>query len=132
MELAEVVLKNNIFTFKWKTLKHKQGTVIGTNFSPPYSILFTAKLEKEILSEIDPVYLFDNKTFTWKRGNGRHWYVRKVPNQGEVDTWITWKQVLAFICMFLSCSIRVRMNPHSLIAWISTNSLLKAGTKSEF
>ena len=48
-----VVLKNNIFTFKEKTLKQKWGTAIGTKFAPPYSILFMAELEKEILSEIE-------------------------------------------------------------------------------
>ena len=41
-ELAEVVLKNNIFTFKENTLKQKRGTAIGTKFAPPYSILFLA------------------------------------------------------------------------------------------
>ena len=42
VELAEVVLKNSIFTFKEKTLKQKRGTAIGTKFAPPYSILFMA------------------------------------------------------------------------------------------
>ena len=38
VELAEVVLKNNIFTFKEKTLKQKRDTAIGTKFAPPYII----------------------------------------------------------------------------------------------
>ena len=46
VELAEVVLKNNIFTFKEKTLKQKWGTAIGTKFAAPYSILFMAELEE--------------------------------------------------------------------------------------
>ena len=45
VELAEAVLKNNIFTFKENTLKQKRGTAIGTRFAPPYSILFMAELE---------------------------------------------------------------------------------------
>ena len=53
VELAEVVLKNNIFTFKEKTLKQKRGTAIVTKFAPPYSILFMAELEEEMLSEIE-------------------------------------------------------------------------------
>ena len=53
VELAEIVLKNNIFTFKEKTLKQKRGTAIGTKFAPPYSILFMAALEEEILSKIE-------------------------------------------------------------------------------
>ena len=36
-----------------KTLKQKRGTAVGTKFAPPYSILFMAELEKEILSEIE-------------------------------------------------------------------------------
>ena len=48
-----VVLKNNIFTFMEKTLKQKRGTAIGTKFAPPYSILFMAELEEQILSEIN-------------------------------------------------------------------------------
>ena len=38
VELAEVVLKNNIFTFKEKTLKQKWGTAIGTKFARPYIV----------------------------------------------------------------------------------------------
>ena len=53
VELAEVVLKNNIFNFMEKTLKQKQGTAIGRKFAPPYGILFMAELEEEILSEIE-------------------------------------------------------------------------------
>ena len=52
VELAEVVLKNNVFTFGKKTLKQLRGTTIGSKFAPPYSILFMAELEEEILREI--------------------------------------------------------------------------------
>ena len=53
IDLAEVVLKNNIFTFGKKTLKQKRGTAIGTKFAPPYSILFMAELEEEIIKELE-------------------------------------------------------------------------------
>ena len=43
VELAEAILKNNIFTFMEKFLKQKRGTVIGTKFAPSYSILFIAE-----------------------------------------------------------------------------------------
>ena len=46
VELAEVVLKNNVFTFKEKSLKQKQGTDVSTKFALPYSILFMAELEE--------------------------------------------------------------------------------------
>ena len=45
------MLNNNIFTFGKKTLKQKRGTAIGTKFAPPYSILFMAELEEEIIKE---------------------------------------------------------------------------------
>ena len=51
IDLAEVVLKNNIFTFRKKTLKQKPGTAIGTKFAPPYSILFMEELEEKIMKE---------------------------------------------------------------------------------
>ena len=71
VELAEVVLKNNIFTFMEKTLKQKHGTAIDTKFSPLYSILFMAELEVEILSEIElKPYLWwryiDDIFFLWE------------------------------------------------------------------
>ena len=53
VELREVVLKNNVFTFGKKTLKQLRGTAIGTKFGPPYSILIMAKLEEEILKEVE-------------------------------------------------------------------------------
>ena len=73
VELAEVVLKNNIFTFKEKALKQKRGTGIGTQFAPPYSVLFMAELEEEILSEIElKPYLWwryiDDIFFLWEHG----------------------------------------------------------------
>ena len=56
-----------------KTLKQKRGTAIGTKFAPPYSILFMAELEEEILqkAEFKP-YLWwryiDDVFFLWQHG----------------------------------------------------------------
>ena len=61
VELAELVLKNNIFNFNERTLKQKRGTAIGTKFAPPYSILFMAELEEKILE------IVDNKPYLWWR-----------------------------------------------------------------
>ena len=36
-----------------KTSKPKRGTAIGTKFAPPYSILFMAELEEEILPKVE-------------------------------------------------------------------------------
>ena len=49
VELAELVLKNNIFEFGEKVFKQKQGTAIGTKMAPPYAILFMDDLETRIL-----------------------------------------------------------------------------------
>ena len=73
VELAEVVLKNNVFTLGKKTLKKLRGTAIGTKFAPPYSILFMAELEEEILREVMlKSYLWwrylDDVFFIWKHG----------------------------------------------------------------
>ena len=53
VELAEIVLKNNTFTFLEKTLKQKRGKAIGTKFAPPNNVLFMTELEEEVLSEIE-------------------------------------------------------------------------------
>ena len=50
LDLAELVFKNDIFAFGKKTLQQKRGTAIGTKFAPPYSILFMAELEEEIIN----------------------------------------------------------------------------------
>ena len=47
-ELAEIILKNNIFEFDEKTFKQKRGTTIGTKFGPPYAILYMADLEEKL------------------------------------------------------------------------------------
>ena len=61
VELAELVLKNNISNFNKKTLKQKRDAAIETKVAPPYSILFMAKLEGKILEKID------NKPYLWWR-----------------------------------------------------------------
>ena len=48
-ELAEIVLKNNIFEFDEKTFKQKRGTAIGTKFAAPYAFLYMADLEEKLL-----------------------------------------------------------------------------------
>ena len=53
VELAEIVLKNNIFQFNEKTLKQLRGTATGSKFAPPYAILIMADLEERILEDIE-------------------------------------------------------------------------------
>ena len=58
-ELAEIILKNNIFEFDEKTFKQKRGNAIGTNFAPPYAILFIADLKGKKLE------IFAKNTMIW-------------------------------------------------------------------
>ena len=53
LELAEIVLKDNIFQFNQKTLKQLRGAAIGTKFAPPYAIIFMVDLEERILENIE-------------------------------------------------------------------------------
>ena len=73
VELAEIVLKNNIFQSDEKTFKQVRGTAIGTKFAPPYAILFMADLEEKILSasEKKPMIWWryiDDIFFIWEHG----------------------------------------------------------------
>ena len=61
IELAEIVLNNNIFEFDEKTFRQVRGKAIGTKFAPPYAILFIADLEEKLLST------FEEKTMIWWR-----------------------------------------------------------------
>ena len=72
-DLAEVVLKNNNFKFGEKTLNQKRGSATETKFVPPYSILFMAELEEEILrkEEFKPHLWWryiDDISFLWEHG----------------------------------------------------------------
>ena len=53
IKLAKVVLKDNVFPFGKKSFKQLRRTAIGTKFALPYSILFLAELEEEILREVE-------------------------------------------------------------------------------
>ena len=50
VDLAECVLKNNIFQHNERQFRQKQGTAIGTKMAPPYAIIFMAELEEMLLS----------------------------------------------------------------------------------
>ena len=72
-ELAEVVLKNNIFEFDEKTFKQKRGTAIGTKFAPPYAILFMADFEEKMLESFEKKPMIwwryiDDEFFIWEHG----------------------------------------------------------------
>ena len=73
MELAEVVLKNNIFEFDENTFKQKRGTAVGTKFAPPYAILFMADFEEKMLESFEKKPMIwwryiDDILFIWEHG----------------------------------------------------------------
>ena len=53
IELAELVLKNNVFEFSDKTYQQIHGTAIGTKFAPSYAVLFKAALEEKNLNKVE-------------------------------------------------------------------------------
>ena len=47
IELAECVLKNNIFEHNTSFYKQLRGPAIGTKMAPPYAIIFMGDLEEK-------------------------------------------------------------------------------------
>ena len=73
VELAEVVLRNNVFQFNSKTYKQKRGTAIGTKCAHTYAIIFMAELEEKILNTctLKPLIWWryiDDIFFIWEHG----------------------------------------------------------------
>ena len=73
VNLAECVLKNNVFEFDGHFFKQKRGTAIGTKMAPPYAILFMAELEQKLLqsSELTPLVWWryiDDIFVIWQHG----------------------------------------------------------------
>ena len=97
VELAEFVLKNNVFTVGKKALKHLRGTAIETKFVPPYSILFMTELEEEILREVElKPYLWwrciDDIFFIWEHGECNMRDVTIYLENGKIKRfYILWK-----------------------------------------
>ena len=49
MDLAECVLKNNIFEYNLSFFKQLRGTAKGTKIASPYAIIFMGDLQERIL-----------------------------------------------------------------------------------
>ena len=56
-ELAECVLKNNIFEHNLSFYKQLRGTAIGTKMALPYAIIFLGNLEEKFFSDSGIVIL---------------------------------------------------------------------------
>ena len=73
IELAECVLKNNIFEHNLSFYKQLRGTAIGTKMAPPYAIIFLGDLEERFFSDCDISSLvwwqyIDNIFMLWQHG----------------------------------------------------------------
>ena len=86
-ELAEVVLKNNIFELDEKSFKKKRGTTIGTKFAPTYAILFMADFEEEMSES------FKKKSTIWWSYKGDMFLIWK---HGEESLKVFLEQVNTF------------------------------------
>ena len=65
----------------------------------------------------------------WTRTQSHLVHIRTLNHLAKLAKWLSCVLSTylygAFDCMFLSCHVRVfRVNPHSIVAWISRNSLL--------
>ena len=76
LDLASVVLKNNVFVHNGKTYRQKRGTAMGTKFAPPYAVIYMGEFEEDALAnyELDPLVWWryiDDVFFnlaTWRGG----------------------------------------------------------------
>ena len=53
IDLAECILKNNIFEHNTSFYKQLRATAIGTKMVPPYAIIFMNDLEEKLLKDCD-------------------------------------------------------------------------------
>ena len=68
------------------------------------------------IDEISPVHeIFLNKE--------KFWAISEIDADGQQLMYMSLIEIIPHTCF--------RVNPHSIVAWMSRNSLLKAGTKSE-
>ena len=51
LELLQICLENNYFTFNDECILDVGGTAMGKQFAPKYANLFMAKCEQEVLSK---------------------------------------------------------------------------------
>ena len=73
IELAEHVLKNNIFEHNLSFYKQLRGTATVTKMAPPYAIIFLDDLEERFFSDCDISSLvwwqyIDNIFMLWQHG----------------------------------------------------------------
>ena len=72
IELAEIVLKNNIFEFDENRFKQVHGTTIATKFKQPYAIIMTHLEENTLVAfKEKPIISWsyiDNIFFIWEHG----------------------------------------------------------------
>lgn len=60
IKVAALVLKNNIFEFKWKLMQHVLGSAIGTKFASTYACIYMNEVETQFFKtqELQPLVRF--------------------------------------------------------------------------
>jgi len=76
VEMADFVLKNNVFEFADKVIRQTSGTAIGTKFAPPYACIFMDQVESDFLErEPDKPHLWvryiDDIFLIWTHGKAK-------------------------------------------------------------
>ena len=92
---------------------------------------------------IDPVYVMVVEKMCQATEKLEDWYGHfilpgklnlegSVWNKDFLRGWLfLWKRARAWLYVLIMSCTRFRVNPHSIVAWMSRNSLLKIGAKSE-
>ena len=72
----------------------------------------------------------------WTRTHNHLFHKRTLNHLAKLDKWLNCFNYLSVRCIWLYELIisrtRFKVNPHSVVAWMSGNYLLEAGAKSEF
>ena len=93
------------------------------------SILYSCLIVKELLPR-SKREIWRWSDCNWTRTQNQLVFERTLNHLVKFNKWLRFVQNTylygAFDCMFLSRHVRVfRLNPHSIVAWLSRNSLLK-------
>ena len=120
----------------WVLICSVHLTVCSCHVSYSFSeLIHTLELPQELLAR-SSCKIWRWNDCNWTRTQN-HLVLKRALN--HLDKRTKWLSVVlstylygAFDCMFSSCHVRIfRVNPNSLVAWLSRNSLVEAGAESE-
>ena len=99
------------------------------------STLYSCLIVKELLAQSSRE-IRSWRDCKWTRTQNRLLVKRTLNHLAKLTKWLSCVLSTylygAFDCMFLSCHVRVfRVNPHSIVGWLSRKSLLEADSNPE-